>query len=233
MNKKISTPIAIGIIFSLSILLVGIILIYQTELDSELITSIQSKLTKSPKKRCKLAGDSWMESKNCCCPIECLVSIYEPEKYPQECLCCNALEIKDENADWKTYTNKEYGFEVNYPENYYIRVTGNSKKEENGLTYEFDLSRVDISKEPESVLISIHIVGPDFVLGSRDWEDFKLGGIDGKISYNWEKTAPDKIAGSEIILTSKNNQKFYIVTKGDPVKDEMLNQILSTFKFLN
>jgi len=141
--------------------------------------------------------------------------------------------VKDETADWQTYTNEEYGFEVKYPNNYYIEVSG--KREEGGLIY--DLLRVAIDKEPLSdhrtPLVAVNVAGPNFVLGTRDWEDFFLGEIDGSISYNWEDwKVREKVSSAEIIFTSENNQIFYVITQNDPLEDKVINQMLSTFRFI-
>ena len=142
-------------------------------------------------------------------------------------------ETMEETSDWKIYKNEEYGFEIKYSNNYYIKVSG--KREEGGLIY--DLLRVDIDKEPLSdhrtPLVAINVAGPNFVLGTRDWEDFFLGEIDGSISYNWENwKVREKVSSAEIIFTSENNQTFYVITQNDPLENKVIYQILSTFRFL-
>jgi hypothetical protein len=71
----------------------------------------------------------------------------------------------------------------------------------------------------------VRLVAEDenFVLGARDWADFKLGEIDGDISCGG--------VGCEI--TFKHNEKiFYVGTKNNPNTDNITKQILSTFKFI-
>jgi len=133
--------------------------------------------------------------------------------------------VEDETADWKTYRNEEYGFEIKYPEDWYI----NERKGNDVLTPWFTIVELILNeKEPdkyEKPFTSINIQNEKFVLGTRDWKEFKLGQIDAEISC-------DTKIGCEIIFWSSNLQSFYIKTKNDPFFDKITNQILSTFRFL-
>mgnify|MGYP001568500438 CR=1 FL=1 len=132
-------------------------------------------------------------------------------------------------STWQTYRNDEFGFEVRHPNNYYIKTMG--ERREGGLLY--NLLAVEIYKDTETSLVTINVTGPNFVLGTRDWEDFRLGDIGGSISYNWEDwKMREKISSAEIIFRSDNNQGFFITTRGDPFEDKIINQILGTFRFV-
>ena len=134
----------------------------------------------------------------------------------------------NKTADWQTYTNKEYGFEIKYPKDYYANI-----EEKKGVWGVSVLMRIAIDQEKISdyitPLISIHAVDKNFILGTRDWKDFKIGGINGSISYTWKGS---KLELCEIVFKSKTNQNFYITTKYNPLEDKITNQILSTFKFI-
>ena len=139
---------------------------------------------------------------------------------------------QDETANWQIYKNEEYRFEIKYPHDYFVQVSGERK--EGQLVY--NLLQVDIYQYPKisydpsnTPLFTVNVVGPDFILGSRNWENFSIGGIDGDISYTFKA---DKLVFCEIIFTSNKGQMFHITTANDPLKDENTNQMLSTFKFL-
>lgn len=141
----------------------------------------------------------------------------------------------DETADWKTYTNEEYGFEVKYPDSWII----------DEKTY--------------------NTVKPLYVLSLSNKQKFKTGRIEIDIQsttypsiLSWAKEAhgphglqevkvgKEEILGQQFIEKKKiftgllkNNFLYQIILFGEieePKKSEIetvYNQILSTFKFLD
>jgi hypothetical protein len=132
--------------------------------------------------------------------------------------------IGEETADWVTYKNEEYGFEFKYPEGWYIEERSGDKVSTPWFTlFEVILNEKKLI-EHERPLISIYIQNENFVLGTRDWQDFKVGQVDGKIACD--------VLGCEIIPSRIRNQTFYILTKNNPLFDTITNQMLSTFRSL-
>ena len=119
----------------------------------------------------------------------------------------------DQTAGWKTYTNTQYGFSFQYPSDWEAVNTPQ------GQMGEFSLLSFNIIKNGIPY-ITIAVEDNNFVLGSRNWKDFQLGQIKGIISNS-----------NEIVFTSAQGQKFYILTKNNPKMDTVTSQILSTFKF--
>ena len=137
MNKKISTPIAIGIILILAVIVGGF-----TYLEANKginFIDIKTIKTNSPERdySCNLDNDCEIKIASCeaQCPVSaCVNKDWEIDcsgyiqkghvcniPYIAGCQCINnqcVKKIEDETADWKTYTNEEYGFEFRYPSDF-------------------------------------------------------------------------------------------------------------------
>ena len=125
----------------------------------------------------------------------------------------NVQNSNTKTADWKTYKNDEYGFEIKYPYDWSMQVESVVKNKTPNFLFE-----TSIRKGLRYVTISV--ITNNFTLGSRPWEKFELGQLKGSIACpGWY---------CEILTTDK---PFYIETKYNPIEDSITKQILSTFKF--
>lgn len=134
--------------------------------------------------------------------------------------------IADEAVGWKTYNNEQYGFEIKYPGNWIINENNDSNP---GIT----LFQVNLNNKALS--ISINIEGENFMLGTRDWEEFILGQNTGNIACNKvQGNCGNEKGCCEIILDPikmPTSTTTYITTAKNPFLDPLIEQILSTFKF--
>ena len=129
-------------------------------------------------------------------------------------------------AGWRTYTNSQYGFSIQYPDDWDNKISGA------GVMGAYSLLSLDINKYSYDFNINrtsyVRLVVEDnnFELGTRDWKNFELGQIKGDIACSVD-------TGCELVFTSNNGQNFLISTINNPETDSTTNQMLSTFKFTN
>lgn len=124
----------------------------------------------------------------------------------------------DQFADWKTYTNTEYEFEFKYPTNW------QDKEVQNGS---WDFQSTDFSN-------NVHGIGIP-PIGDM-WVEIMQGNCNSSSTDFVNESAPEEPDISEKTVCSNNFQ----ITLGLWNKDsdftnhkELLNQILSTFKFIS
>ena len=144
----------------------------------------------------------------------------------------NIPNITDQTADWKTYTNNQYGFEIKYPEGWDMQENIPNKK----FVLKFT------AKENYPVL-AIQFLADDY--------SKIMAGEEKKLS-DWIKNNPEQPAGVEndivfsgipakeflyyspigaeeqLIIIEKNN----LVLQVNSYKNSVLDQMLSTFKFI-
>ncbi len=125
-----------------------------------------------------------------------------------------------ETANWKIYQNKGFGFEFQYPANW--RVSNGNINEYSGIYY------IDFVGETDNFGVSFYL-GGDWDLFLKSPPEFgrsKLVTINGYTAVRRDDTAKNvhigikKPSGSYIIFNFEGNL-------------EILDQILSTFKFIN
>ncbi len=128
----------------------------------------------------------------------------------------STFKFTDETANWKTYMNKDLGFNFQYPTNF-------SVNEDNNL-----ISILDQDKNLEATVVSFdpRVVGISYCqANSQDKSRCQIINING-LSASIDNRSNNK---KEIIL--KNLSIVFYLNKS--MTDKLSLQILSTFKFLN
>ncbi len=112
---------------------------------------------------------------------------------------------KDETADWKTYRNEKYGFELKYPSEFLLNITqGYVGPGVPGGEYDDAAIALHYRTSENSYLLSVLIYTKD------QWEKF------GKKDYS-------------STFLGENNELIYA---SETIKSDLADQILSTFKFI-
>lgn len=167
----------------------------------------------------------------------------------------------NETADWQTYTNKEYEFEVKYPINYSILKPGTGDSKESvrldsdvsfkntkiEYLYEIDFADTQKTNNQDSLIITIYNNGNNYTL--ENWLEKYSETLPTNASLGVEEEIRiDGIKGFKggfgCCMTSrhsvflKKDDKIYEISSGFKnfetglyTNEEMFNQILSTFRF--
>lgn len=213
LNKGISTPIAISIIVLIAVIVGGGILAYQywwlpKEEANNVACTMEAKL----------------------CPDGSYVGRTGPNCEFAECPVTKA----DETADWKTYKNEEYGFEIKYPLLWESPIKG----WEGGWTAGKSLDNdnyciVDISVFSTSAQSNIVEIA-DLLRKGYIQTSTKIGGIAGiRLTHS-----PSEAGLTEAVYFSYKGNDFRIGrNRGLKTKIEEecirdFDQMLSTFRFL-
>lgn len=140
--------------------------------------------------------------------------------------------IPDETANWKTYTNTQYGFEFKYPNDWilkdgkelgispmfnYIQITKNLDDN--------DYERIEFTSSQQDLQTGSNTAGPQIDLGGMKWS-----------SGNFNNGVPGQNAPHDsLALFTKSGSTFYEITlypNDTAIVSSDFSQILSTFKFI-
>lgn len=136
----------------------------------------------------------------------------------------------DPTSNWKTYTNTKYGFSIKYPGNWSVKESLIASDEKiNGIKkYQTELESP--LEENKVSLISINPEGGKNlnVNPTMKYVETTVGGIKAKL-YSFSHDTGFKFYG---YFESEKYPEFSITVDGR-INDDQINQILSTFQFLD
>lgn len=139
--------------------------------------------------------------------------------------------IKDETADWKTYRNEKYGYEVKYPNNW--------EGIETSLTTDY-ASFTPEKKDMAQAGFWIRVYENSNKLSIKDWWDKVYVKGDAAYELKGAFLSEGQSGFPVIVYKEKNGLEFsyYVFSKDNyiyiilsPLADDKMNQTFSTFKF--
>lgn len=144
----------------------------------------------------------------------------------------NESDFRNQNvqiADWKTYTNNEYGFEFKYPNDFYLNeIEGSIYVTDPLIEISFYKEEADYGKKPPVLTLGIRERSIENITMPTNAENYVFASKEAKLSCL--KDGEEIVACT--ILSSYNDNTLYVISGVDFRSDDVLNKILSTFKFI-
>lgn len=156
---------------------------------------------------------------------------------------------QNQTADWKTYTNTQYGIELKYPNNWEIDVADTNKGQADSFldvhltNYKVE-NRADCSKSIGMEIQAFHLIEGSFDTFVKSQVNTGGMGPSGNLTpiiigdhtaYKIDESGWDGGCGGPGYFIKASSTKYmYIFSgRGKETDQKIIDQILATFKFTN
>jgi len=172
----------------------------------------------------------------------------------------NQIQVKDETADWKTYKNDQYGFEIKYPESNFEQINDKAKVSSDPTFSESNellrLTHNDLQGSQQEKVLTIHSISIVYIpisynvfkekvrnyskygITISEFTTYNLGNVQA-YNFHFNLNTGIKSIGNIIVIPAGNGviETGYVKSGGDKIEFTesdliLFNQILSTFKFI-